>query len=201
MRHLHLLGVEHDRRPSPGHQAGAPLRRDSIVGAFQNVQASSPGHQAGAPLRHLHLLGVEHDRRPSPGHQAGAPLRRQRAETVILGHLNFPRPSGRGSIAASRGPSTPDRGRRGLPPAIRPGSIAAVSTIGRDLVAAFPRPSGRGSIAAWRRQQSESTTRSRLPPAIRPGLHCGDARRFIVGKCLNFFPRPSGRGSIAALCR
>ncbi len=87
-------------RASPGHQAGAPLRR-VYRGALWWGAAASPGHQAGAPLRRpSNPVGASPGMGPSPGHQAGAPLRRHReAPTAELRHP-FPRPSGRGSIAA-----------------------------------------------------------------------------------------------------
>ena len=112
---------------------------------------ASPGHQAGAPLRQFadqpRLFGV----RPSPGHQAGAPLRRSSMPTTRRWVASFPRPSGRGSIAA-RCDRRPDR----------------------HADPAFPRPSGRGSIAAVL-TRSNALAAGRLPPAIRPGLHCGAA--------------------------
>ena len=160
--------------PSPGHQAGAPLRlvrepghlcqtlafprpsgRGSIAAPCRRAStrtpsASSPGHQAGAPLRHQRLR-----RRPTP-----API--------------FPRPSGRGSIAACARCGACRRGCR-LPPAIRPGLHCGVD----PYLPGFER---------WRG----------LPPAIRPGLHCGGPRSVGVEDLPGFFPRPSGRGSIAA---
>ena len=91
--------------------------------------------------------------------------------------VGFPRPSGRGSIAARRTTHSAD-----------------------STAPSFPRPSGRGSIAAPGRGSPPSTT-SRLPPAIRPGLHCGVAPpRGGMGGAARF-PRPSGRGSIAATAR
>ena len=110
----------------------------------------------------------------------------------------FPRPSGRGSIAASWAAARTRSSRRFPRPSGR-GSIAAPSvrsiTWPRQF---FPRPSGRGSIAAPtapRRSTGHAATSpghqagaplrrvaarqlgrrhdARLPPAIRPGLHCG----------------------------
>ena len=234
------------RGPSPGHQAGAPLRRGACGGACPG-RRPSPGHQAGAPLRrmsagnHVTIVGnlppairpglhcgmLVPARRPvprgplppairpglhcgffgghikpvlawaSPGHQAGAPLRRYRRGDRQAFAIVFPRPSGRGSIAAEAASPAP----------------TANPT--------FPRPSGRGSIAArghcfsalliyrlppairpglhcgTRRPSRCSSHVIRLPPAIRPGLHCGTAAT-ASGVSGPSFPRPSGRGSIAA---
>ena len=109
--------------PSPGHQAGAPLRQLVLSEHNRLRLASSPGHQAGAPLRPavgvmscgsaallppairpgLHwLFGWLPGCGSSPGHQAGAPLRRAGAAAVDPVLDDFPRPSGRGSIAATR---------------------------------------------------------------------------------------------------
>ena len=180
--------------------------------------AIRPGLHCGNVVAVLHGHGL----RTSPGHQAGAPLRRRAARHTGDGPHNFPRPSGRGSIAArGRGPC---RGRRRqLPPAIRPGLHCGRSTSASrcPLSPSFPRPSGRGSIAAAG-SSGTSPPRRALPPAIRPGLHCGGAARSFVdfvggdlppairpglhcGAAANGedsiyggFPRPSGRGSIAA---
>ena len=134
----------------------------------------------------------------SPGHQAGAPLRLGDAADGDGQVARFPRPSGRGSIAAI-GTSTPSGHALSLPPAIRPGlhcgagslishGSSALTSPGHQAGAplrrgsgrrdegprsvVFPRPSGRGSIAAGRR-----------------GSLC---------QWWTDFPRPSGRGSIAA---
>ena len=159
----------------------------------------SPGHQAGAPLRHP--VGLSHQEgrdRPSPGHQAGAPLRPRDGRqphrvwhlppairpglhcgllfwvSLLLGIVSFPRPSGRGSIAASSSPDSPESGPE-LPPAIRPGLHCGPE---RHAV----------------RTRSDSP----LPPAIRPGLHCGVTVPTLARSLRTIFPRPSGRGSIAA---
>ena len=185
-------------KPSPGHQAGAPLRR-GVARWLPALPIPSPGHQAGAPLRPAYIVGLFGGVPPlppairpglhcgrqdpdtffsvsstSPGHQAGAPLRRRRGC------------AGRSARSA-----------------------------------AFPRPSGRGSIAAARGCRRRRAA-ARLPPAIRPGLHCGRATRSVstprmaaspghqagapLRRSMNsgllvgpgVFPRPSGRGSIAA---
>ena len=88
--------------------------------------------------------------------------------------LAFPRPSGRGSIAAP---------------------CRRAST--RTPSASFPRPSGRGSIAAMR-NGVVSQRPPLLPPAIRPGLHCGKDIIQATKAGAGAFPRPSGQGSIAA---
>ena len=87
------------RPASPGHQAGAPLRLGRWLLRCL-CWCSSPGHQAGAPLRRE--LDVRHTARraASPGHQAGAPLRRSDRRADVGRAGGFPRPSGRGSIAA-----------------------------------------------------------------------------------------------------
>ena len=182
----------------------------------------------------------------SPGHQAGAPLRRGSVDPRPHRQHSFPRPSGRGSIAATR-PRLRGAHEEDFPRPSGRGSIAAPR--GRRTAAGcgtFPRPSGRGSIAA-RCRAERPTHRRGLPPAIRPGLHCGTlpgratnaqtgtspghqagaplrhvARRVLcdlapsspghqAGAPLrpdpadllalphDDFPRPSGRGSIAAL--
>ena len=174
MRRRHAEAQRHlIARPSPGHQAGAPLRHV--------VAVEQPGDIAGLPpaIRPgLHCGGGIKDAlsapfRASPGHQAGAPLRLGGVECGPFAAVVFPRPSGRGSIAATR------RCRR------------------PTCSACFPRPSGRGSIAArsgWPAcrvlrpaspgHQAGAPLRLRvhlvrlgsvdaLPPAIRPGLHCG----------------------------
>ena len=184
--------------PSPGHQAGAPLRRgeraSEVVG-----DAPSPGHQAGAPLRQPDRGRRGRMGGSSPGHQAGAPLRHAEAEAEQwtgyllppairpglhcgfscfvaepVANVVFPRPSGRGSIAASRSSPTAPSAR------------------------SFPRPSGRGSIAArWRCGRGGCATwpspGHQAGAPLRPKL--GEKVRQLSG----LFPRPSGRGSIAAL--
>ena len=185
---------------SPGHQAGAPLRRvvvglgevlDDLAfprpsgrGSIAAVLASqvcspatvsSPGHQAGAPLRPRarHLTGAGQG--ASPGHQAGAPLRQAGLARPAGGPRSFPRPSGRGSIAARTRPGARCRRKDDFPRPSGRGSIAAVRGSHRVRpLGGFPRPSGRGSIAA-----------------ARPAGRRAAPRRF---------PRPSGRGSIAAKC-
>ena len=89
------------QRPSPGHQAGAPLRPPVVGQSMMDDEMASPGHQAGAPLRHHVKCKPSQSWRPSPGHQAGAPLRLRGALGSAPIRCFFPRPSGRGSIAAS----------------------------------------------------------------------------------------------------
>ena len=137
--------------------------------------------------------------------------------------LAFPRPSGRGSIAAPC-----RRASTRTPSASSPGHQAGAPLRHQRLrrrptpAPIFPRPSGRGSIAACARCGAcrrgcrlppairpglhcgvdpylPGFERWRgLPPAIRPGLHCGGPRSVGVEDLPGFFPRPSGRGSIAA---
>ena len=144
------------------------------------------------------------------------------ASATICSRVSFPRPSGRGSIAATS--HTAARWGAGRP---SPGHQAGAPLRQRrrrpswSWPAHFPRPSGRGSIAARGRGPCRGRRRQ-LPPAIRPGLHCGGAARSFVdfvggdlppairpglhcGAAANGedsiyggFPRPSGRGSIAA---
>ena len=183
---------------SPGHQAGAPLRqrphrvlltdsssfprpsgRGSIAASWRPARRrrhrpSSPGHQAGAPLR-LPVRATDRRRRPpSPGHQAGAPLRRR--VRLHLGEqlAGFPRPSGRGSIAAR------------TPSARRPGS-------------ASPSP-GHQAGAPLRLGHQRARGRPGRTPS--PGHQAGAPLRrldcLVDVDRLDLFPRPSGRGSIAA---
>ena len=210
-------------RASPGHQAGAPLRQPRCRMGDELGVAPSPGHQAGAPLR----LPRPHVRdrpaqvlppaiRPglhcgpgvgivapdscvtSPGHQAGAPLRHRVDGVPPSQWVHFPRPSGRGSIAASSSVNHHHRDSW-LPPAIRPGlhcgTLGNVTAPGEGET--FPRPSGRGSIAAWRVGRGPHGAR-RASPGHQAGaplrLDEGGQRVDQVGD----FPRPSGRGSIAA---
>ena len=209
--------------PSPGHQAGAPLRLP--VSACLDVLAprSSPGHQAGAPLRLLPVPVTEVVGRASPGHQAGAPLRQPRCRMGDeLGVAPSPGHQAGAPLRLPR-PHVRDRPAQVLPPAIRPGlhcgpgvGIVApdscVTSPGHQAGAPlrhrvdgvppsqwvhFPRPSGRGSIAASSSVNHHHRD-SWLPPAIRPGLHCGRAIETVAVIPASPFPRPSGRGSIAA---
>jgi len=84
------------------------------------------------------------DHTTSPGHQAGAPLRLEVADLAGVVAVSFPRPSGRGSIAA-----------------VRRGVLLISSAV------TFPRPSGRGSIAAPRRTARTAST------AASPGHQAG----------------------------
>ena len=159
--------------PSPGHQAGAPLRRHDSRGANRPgprlPPAIRPGLHCGSAAAvvcaprmllppairpGLHCGNKEHGAGgrhvlSSPGHQAGAPLRQHLTAHLIHQMSTFPRPSGRGSIAALRASTGTIRTRRRLPPAIRPGLHCGAS---EDYL--------RGEYIE-------------LPPAIRPGLHCG----------------------------
>ena len=120
------------------------------------------------------------------------------ASATICSRVSFPRPSGRGSIAATS--HTAARWGAGRP---SPGHQAGAPLRQRrrrpswSWPAHFPRPSGRGSIAATGRPAHRRRT-TQLPPAIRPGLHCGDIVQGTRTPTLRGFPRPSGRGSIAA---
>ncbi len=160
--------------PSPGHQAGAPLRRPGQRPMRRPRFSTSPGHQAGAPLRRRgRRRGTSRRRGLPPAIRPGLHCGDAGSQGWQRALYGFPRPSGRGSIAA--------RSRM----AARWGAVP------------FPRPSGRGSIAAAGRRRhimpaistspghqagaplrrvSPSLRRQRslrLPPAIRPGLHCG----------------------------
>jgi hypothetical protein len=196
---------------SPGHQAGAPLRRNlafprpsgrgSIAaersGLFPRpsgrgsiaalpagwrswyIRRPSPGHS----LRPLSDVGTFVELPPAirPGLHCARPTRIRPAPLRPSLHLVFPRPSGRGSIAASPGHQA------GAP-------AAAISA---PMRTSFPRPSGRGSIAAM---PSRSNTR---PPGGFPrpsgrGSIAAVRRPAALVRCPSF-PRPSGRGSIAAL--
>ncbi len=114
-----------DHIASPGHQAGAPLRRPQLVEPC-DVGADFPrpsgrGSIAAPPVRSTATPGtyLPPAIRPglpcgdvpfttltagladaSPGHQAGAPLRHREWGNPVGCILGFPRPSGRGSIAA-----------------------------------------------------------------------------------------------------
>ena len=130
---------------SPGHQAGAPLRRREGRGPGVKRAGLPPAIRPG-----LHCGGASHGGYPgalvaSPGHQAGAPLRLAHVVEHVGEGVDFPRPSGRGSIAAST-------------------HIFQVSNGG----AVFPRPSGRGSIAAVR-----AAWASRIFLASSPGHQAG----------------------------
>ena len=210
--------------PSPGHQAGAPLRQLVLSEHNRLRLASSPGHQAGAPLRPavgvmscgsaallppairpgLHCgrgpvgLGITGGCRPSPGHQAGAPLRRSLVVRLASGVWFFPRPSGRGSIAACwSGCSRP--GTRRLPPAIRPGLHCGDQIVNGDDDGeiSFPRPSGRGSIAAIGCARPHHSA-TRTSPGHQAGAPLRRPGSRKVSNRSPGFPRPSGRGSIAA---
>ena len=187
------------RSPSPGHQAGAPLRRLAAPGPTTVRPGLPPAIRPGLHCGVLDHVRCQIGHLASPGHQAGAPLRpRHRPGARHLRAHFFPRPSGRGSIAAlcDRGAVAPCCAT--FPRPSGRGSIAAPHRGTRAAALAdFPRPSGRGSIAApsWRFPPRSTRT---LPPAIRPGLHCGYERNLDIGGKLVDFPRPSGRGSIAA---
>jgi hypothetical protein len=177
---------------------------------FSNTSArrpSSPGHQAGAPLRHPVDVRRSVARYPG-GHQAGVARPPCGQNDSVQ---SFPRPSGRGSIAAPLATAGAAaylppairpglhcrrlrcRAGHGLPPAIRPGLHCGVDMRARarrrHQGCRFPRPSGRGSIAADSSYADDSCTASEWTST---GTTCPGE--------LNF-PRPSGRGSIAAIRR
>ena len=163
---------------SPGHQAGAPLRRGGaeFLGHVETrlPPAIRPGLHCGADPD-----GSRMDRRPaSPGHQAGAPLRPPRAPRRVLPHA--------------------DR----LPPAIRPGLHCGGERVNRraDLILDLP-PAIRPGLHCGATVATFSSAASALPPAIRPGLHCGNLASPVLCPIAEPFPRPSGRGSIAAVRR
>ena len=143
-------------RPSPGHQAGAPLRPGSAcqlgLSSLFLPPAIRPGLHCGHPSPPVagNLMNT------SPGHQAGAPLRRLLPERLQLG--------------TSR-----------LPPAIRPGLHCGKWKLAGEIgpIRSFPRPSGRGSIAAPGRPPGPLRPWPLLPPAIRPGLHCGQCHALM----------------------
>ena len=145
--------------------------------------AASPGHQAGAPLRRDRRGRDDHrDQRPSPGHQAGAPLRRVFREAGSSEGRYFPRPSGRGSIAASSSRSPPPQAPRPTSPGHQAGAPLRPHRVEHHIGVRldFPRPSGRGSIAASY-SLALAIGRVDLPPAIRPGLHCGASAALKLG--------------------
>ena len=161
------------RRASPGHQAGAPLRRARRDRRWPTharlPPAIRPGLHCGPTMRRspvalatlppairpgLHcgptaLVVTAIRSEASPGHQAGAPLRHS-------------------CCVGDRLPGC------ALPPAIRPG------------------------LHCGTKHARLRGARRVLPPAIRPGLHCGQAGRQVASVDELRFPRPSGRGSIAA---
>ena len=114
---------------------------------------------------------------------------------------HFPRPSGRGSIAAIEINSSQVAGSTlRLPPAIRPGlhcGLTAPDRRDRDA-GHFPRPSGRGSIAARRPPRRSVAHYPRFPrPSGRGSIAAGPCPAALMPRWRHF-PRPSGRGSIAA---
>ncbi len=142
-----------------------------------SLRPPSPGHQAGAPLRHVGERDCTRrgrDLPPAirPGLHCGV-ARRSRAARSAAG---FPRPSGRGSIAARRGGSACRSGRR-LPPAIRPGLHCGPWMFSNTSATspAFPRPSGQGLHCGTPSTSGVASHGTPLPPAIRPGLHCGSS--------------------------
>ena len=159
--------------PSPGHQAGAPLRPWVCCSSLLSVP-SSPGHQAGAPLRPLiDSFDDTHESDLPPAIRPGLHCGNDRRQCRRHAGRDFPRPSGRGSIAAS-GTEPHGRAGRSFPRPSGRGSIAAavLSTEHGPSTSSFPRPSGRGSIAA-QSSTVDAHVAACLPPAIRPGLHCG----------------------------
>ena len=184
---------------SPGHQAGAPLRRRPISSRFRTVARSSPGHQAGAPLRRSAQRG-------------------RRGSSWLLP------PAIRPGLHCGNAESDGMLGHEGrLPPAIRPGLHCGVPAV-VVVSSGWPASPGHQAGAPLRRREGRGpgVKRAGLPPAIRPGLHCGGASHGgypgalvaspghqagaplrlahvveHVGEGVDF-PRPSGRGSIAA---
>ena len=161
--------------PLPGHQAGAPLRRDDAPAAVAADCCPSPAIRPGLRCGVIPVLVRLAFCTSLPGHQAGAPLRRR------------PR-------------AGDDQRRRSPSPAIRPG--LRCGDRGHDRAASDawdpPRPSGRGSVAATATALTASRSALALPghqagaplrrrlrprdrrrghrrpsPAIRPGLRCG----------------------------
>ena len=125
----------------------------------------------------------------SPGHQAGAPLRPPDGRSSSDEPEAFPRPSGRGSIAAlaprvvtTVPVSFPRPSGRGSIAAGRRGSLCQWWTD-------FPRPSGRGSIAATATVQR---WRSRWPPS--PGHQAGAPLRPHSARTHRTFPAPPSPG-------
>ena len=112
----------------------------------------------------------------------------------------FPRPSGRGSIAAMVSCTSPVATIR-LPPAIRPGLHCGAGLLVREDIAARLPPAIRPGLHCGSDEDVEKAKQLQLPPAIRPGLHCGTDQQKAQIKTMQDFPRPSGRGSIAAPCR
>ncbi len=136
--------------PSPGHQAGAPLRQLGGVPNDVDLHLASPGHQAGAPLRRWDPAGERRYRlRLPPAIRPGLHCGVLLGPALFQVCLGFPRPSGRGSIAAATIAENPSPNR-----ATSPGHQAGaplrqhVDCPRGPRQDAFPRPSGRGSIAA-----------------------------------------------------
>ena len=200
--------------------AGAPWHRRCLPCAIHGRKAVAPLRQVGLaqPLREL--LAAIH------GRKAVAPLRRE-AVTARRDELrpDYPRPKGRGSIAApassvaaaSRMPSLSTAERPwlhcGACQALAQGGTWRLSTAERPwLIAAerhrchrshrvadYPRPKGRGSIAARRRPPAPA------PSADRTSIHGRKAvaplrlrRAGMIRRYQLAYPRPKGRGSIAA---
>ena len=118
--------------------------------------------------------------------------------TLPLTVQRFPRPSGRGSIAACRR-DWHHREPVQLPPAIRPGLHCGKWHCGSGRLRRSASP-GHQAGAPLRQGVGKRghPGRQRLPPAIRPGLHCGASLIASASYSSRSFPRPSGRGSIAA---
>ena len=158
---------------SPGHQAGAPLR-PGLVWRRGGVQSPSPGHQAGAPLRRLGgvatscpLFQLPPAIRPGL-HCGGSALR-----CGDSGVCGFPRPSGRGSIAASSAALSSEH-QSELPPAIRPGLHCGEVRPERCAMCRGTSPGHQAGAPLRQRPPIDPPGLAPgLPPAIRPGLHCG----------------------------
>ena len=155
---------------------GCPRRWRFQRDAARPRRCSWPGLTAavaGAPLRRAVLRRPSAPVSASPGHQAGAPLRQRRRRPSWSWPAHFPRPSGRGSIAATGRPAHRRRTTQ-LPPAIRPGLHCGSRS--RTLPGSSPSASPGHQAGAPLRQVDERVTlpvEPFLPPAIRPGLHCG----------------------------
>ena len=117
---------------------------------------------------------------------------------LLVSRMDSPRPSGRGSVAASR----QRRSLRGwwrLSPAIRPGLRCGEGGAQCGHVGRLALP-GHQAGAPLRHDLviGDVATGDQLSPAIRPGLRCGGAGRVEHGDPETVSPRPSGRGSVAA---
>ena len=227
-------------RPSTGPRARCtryprPKGRGSIAadqkkrGCWPRRTAAIHGRKAVAPLRQAGGFDRGRTGRPTiHGRKAVAPLRRT-STRIGAPALNrsYPRPKGRGSIAAPRraahtwtpahrlstaegrgssaAPSRPGRAQAHCPPTPRPkrpwlhcGAVCVVSGAVL-LVTSYPRPKGR--CHCGRQRSSPCRSCSSIPAIPRPKGH-GPVRLHQgtrkSGPCAT--SRPKGRGSIAASC-